>query len=210
MSDWPIGLTLRPTGRWPVPMTKNRKRSRFDSTLSQTTTMLSAELRHLRAENPVMQIALEEKDFRIDGMPRAHARPEHPGVILSMNTPHCPISMPCDTFTTWQDNLRAITLSLNALRTVDRYGVTRRGEQYTGWTQIEAGPDLALVQSALNLLAAVTRTEKLDAESQEARGQIKHLFRAASRASHPDTGGDREQWERVSQAGDVLRKARFL
>lgn len=40
------------------------------------------------------------------------------------------LSYPCDTFTTLQDNLRVIALALEALRMVDRYGVTRRGEQY--------------------------------------------------------------------------------
>lgn len=40
----------------------------------------------------------------------------------------------------WQINLRAIALGLEALRKLDRYGITSRGEQYTGWRAIEATP----------------------------------------------------------------------
>ena len=33
----------------------------------------------------------------------------------------------------WQHNLRSIALGLEALRAVDRYGISRRGEQYAGF-----------------------------------------------------------------------------
>jgi hypothetical protein len=33
----------------------------------------------------------------------------------------------------WQHNVRSIALGLEALRAVDRYGITRRGEQYAGF-----------------------------------------------------------------------------
>ena len=46
---------------------------------------------------------------------------------------------PCDTFTDWQANVRGIALALEALRAVDRYGVTQQAEQYRGWTAL---PDL--------------------------------------------------------------------
>jgi hypothetical protein len=39
----------------------------------------------------------------------------------------------------WQHNVRAIALGLEALRKVDRYGITRRGEQYAGWKALPAG-----------------------------------------------------------------------
>lgn len=33
----------------------------------------------------------------------------------------------------WQHNVRSIALGLEALRAVDRYGISRRGEQYAGF-----------------------------------------------------------------------------
>src|SRR5579863_10251967 len=46
------------------------------------------------------------------------------GIILTFNSKHGPLSYPCDKYSNWQANLRAIALSLEALRAVDRYGVT--------------------------------------------------------------------------------------
>lgn len=63
-----------------------------------------------------LQIALREQDFRVDGLLRAAARPEHPGVVLAIDSQHGPLSYPCDKFTLWRDNLRAIVLGLEALR----------------------------------------------------------------------------------------------
>jgi hypothetical protein len=45
----------------------------------------------------------------------------------------------CDRFTGWEDNLRAITKTLDALRAVDRYEVVQDGEQYSGFKQLTAG-----------------------------------------------------------------------
>jgi hypothetical protein len=40
----------------------------------------------------------------------------------------------------WRDNLRAIALGLEALRAVNRYGITRGiGEQYAGFLQLTTG-----------------------------------------------------------------------
>lgn len=96
--------------------------------------------------------------FRVtDGMPRADAKPEHPGIIVNIeprNKP--PMSFPCDTFTHWHDNLRAIALTLEALRKVDRYGVTQTGQQYRGWQAIEAAPPSSdAINGACTLLASV-------------------------------------------------------
>lgn len=42
----------------------------------------------------------------------------------------------CDRFLRWEDNLRAITKTLDALRAVDRYDVVQGGEQYAGFKQL--------------------------------------------------------------------------
>src|SRR5690606_5164123 len=80
-----------------------------------------------------------EDDIRLDGLPRANARPGHQGVVLAFDSKYGPLKYATDTFDRWQDNLRAIALGLESLRRVDRYGITKRGEQYTGWRQLPAG-----------------------------------------------------------------------
>jgi hypothetical protein len=204
-TDW---LNFRPITTWPGEMTHEfeRARSPFSASLSATSSLLARELANLNALNPVLLVALRDRDIRLDGKPRADARPTHPGVIVAFNmvtrskefasrghararlemlsehpraryltpdelwraaarrlhpdnlesgdkeryivakeahrvlTQEDAFQFAVDKFATWQDNLRAIALGLEALRKVDRYGITKNSEQYTGWKQLEAGP----------------------------------------------------------------------
>src|SRR5690606_7972875 len=134
-------------------------------------------------------IAIPAGRFRLDGRPYADARPEHPGIILTLQSKHGALSYPCDTYTTWQDNLRAIALALEALRKVDRYGVTKRGEQYRGFLAIEATAAPAGfvgVDDAWMWLLRLTGGDATVRTPETARG----VLRAAQRRAHPDHGGD--------------------
>jgi hypothetical protein len=78
----------------------------------------------------VLQVDLAERDIRVDGLPRSNARyGSHPGAIVSFDSRRGPLRYATDEFTEWKANLRAVALSLKALRDVDRYGVSKRGEQ---------------------------------------------------------------------------------
>lgn len=213
MSNYPPRMTLRPIGAWPRPATRNRQRSQFSANWSATLDLLDRETFHLgngrRHPDTVLQIALRERDFRIsDGMPRANAVPSHPGVILSIESAKGPLSFPCDKFDRWQDNLRAIALGLEALRKVDRYGITPGDEQYQGWRAIEAKPSAAFAtaQAALDYLGAMADVDRGGWVQAHAAG----IYRAARARSHPDRGGDRATWDRVEAAGDVLRAAGWI
>ncbi len=88
----------------------------------------------------MLQIDIREQALRLDGGLRANARPvDFPGVRISFESKHGPLTYATDTHEFWQHNVRGIALGLQALRAVDRYGVTKRGEQYTGWKALPAG-----------------------------------------------------------------------
>jgi hypothetical protein len=90
--------------------------------LSDTLEMFDRELRMIDGREVEVLVAIAPEPFRLDGQPRAQAKAEHPGVILSLQSRHKQLSYPCDTIMTWQDNLRAITLALEALRNADATG----------------------------------------------------------------------------------------
>lgn len=205
MSDWPRNLTLRPIESWPGKMTKNRTWSQFKATLSVTTQQLEKELWHLNAKNPVLQIAMTEADFRNDGMPRAQARASHPGIILSMETPKGALSFPCDTYVTWQENLRAVVLTMERLRAIARYGVTQNDQQYKGWLAIEATAMPAGFVNSADAIAYLIGIVPTDELPYNAAANVKALLRAAQRATHPDSGGDSYRFQRVSAAETFLR-----
>jgi hypothetical protein len=219
--EWPDGLKAGPIRVWPGELTRNRTASKFKAGLSDTLQLLDREVWHLTStreqrESVELLTAIPPgaDSWRIDGRPRANARPEHPGVILSLDSRFGHLSYPCDTFTTWQDNLRAIVLALEALRKVDRYGVTKRGEQYRGFLALEATAAPAgfrTTDEALAFLVEIVRPEWSNGGPPTASARDRMIIlRGAQRRTHPDHGGDPATFQRVSLAETKLREAGLL
>jgi hypothetical protein len=193
--------------------TGRHERSRFDSTWTATEQLLKRELEQLRGSDVVLEIDITERDLRIDGTLRANARPTTPAVRIAFESKHGPLTYATDAFTTWQDNVRAIALGLEALRKVDRYGITKRGEQYAGWKALPSGSGAEASHmtrhAALGVLGTWGRYNSplgpIDAEHVTDPDSLRSLYRAAQRATHPDhNGGSRALWNQVEQAAKVL------
>ncbi len=182
-SDLAGVVTFRPLER-PVPGT--RRMSPFRASWTQTVELLVKELRAHGARRTILEVDLREQDLRLDGLPRADRRARTPGIVLSFeatNVPGSPkLRYEVGTFSDWQDNLRAIALGLHALRAVDRYGVTKRGEQYAGWKALPASTSDP----------SPARGRELIAE----HGSVK----AALHATHPDHGGAAKDFADVQAA----------
>lgn len=202
MSDWPDDMLVKPIVTWPGELTRNRKPSPFYSSWSDTLELLGRELRAVRATARVIQVAIPEAEFRVDGYPRANARQQHPGVIVSFTTRAAgALSFPCDQFTHWQTNVRAIALAMEALRKVDRYGITRNAEQYQGWKAIGSGRAIGGVMTEAEALGVLLAA----AEPVDEAWSLPTLLRAARANAHPDRHhGSREAWDRVESAARIL------
>jgi hypothetical protein len=185
--------TFRPIDVWPGVLLEqaDRRYSQFSASWVSTLELLKREISMIDGTDVIVQMALRENQIRRDGFPRSEARPEHPGVILAFDSKHGPLKYATDRFTKWEDNIRAIALGLEALRAVDRYGITRRGEQYAGWKQLTAGPasDPDLVARGRAVIA-------------EHGGNV----RKALRATHPDAGGDEDDFKAVSAAKEASER----
>src|SRR4029453_5074854 len=107
---------------------------------------LDHELTELKASNYVIQLELTEKDIRLDGQPPSSASAAGPAVPIFFDSKYGPLRYATDVFNHWKANLRAIALGLKALRKVERYGITQRGEQYTGWKQLGSGISMPAAQ----------------------------------------------------------------
>jgi len=212
--------TFRPL-RWTEPSTpadQRRSRWAFKAGWQSTLTLLGRELDYLDATDFVIEADFTEADLRLDGMPRANARqPVHPGVRVAFGSKFGPLIYSTDSCEFWQHNVRSIALGLEALRAVDRYGVTKRGEQYTGWKAIGSGP------TPMPGSAPMTRTQALltiahlsadlpghfDADRDLARYSAKPLevdrdYRHALRFTHPDHGGSPVAFQLLQDAKRVL------
>ena len=213
MSNWPESMKVGPIREWPGDLTADREISRFrvsgpgymskPTPLTTTLGQLEVELRALGAREVELLVAIAPADFRLDGKPRAQAKAMHPGVILSFDSNVGHLSYPCDTFTTWQDNLRAVALALEALRKVDRYGVTKRGEQYRGFLAIEAN---AMPAGFTTTTDAIAFLASFSDAPRAAEVPPRLLLRLAQRRSHPDHGGTAETFQRVTLAEQYLKQ----
>lgn len=182
-----LDVTFRPIAVWPHGDTRDRRsRWAFKAPWSSTLALLERELRLLRASNVVLGAGLRESDIRLDGLPRSDARvPAHPGIELSFDSPHGRLVYATDSCEWWEHNVRSIALGLEALRAVDRFGITRRGEQYAGWKQLASGDD-----------PNPTRGESLIGQ----HGGV----REALKATHPDHGGDPRDFADVQAARELV------
>lgn len=209
MSDWPDAMAVRPIITWPGTLTPGyrRERGNFSASWRSTLDLLGRELREVHATAKVLQVAIPEDQFRLDGYPRATARQVHPGVIVSFTSRDAGhLSFPCDRFEHWQTNVRAIALAMEALRKVDRYGITRNAEQYQGWKAIgsSSGPQAMTVDEAWSILGSFG-DRPIEEQRRNSDSSLPVALRKARGFAHPDRhGGDRHLWDQVEQAAVVL------
>jgi hypothetical protein len=201
-----VRYEIRPLGPWTGPRTADRRSgAQFRSTWEQTLKRLRFEAEQLGASYLVVQVDADPSDIRLDGMLRARARVGFPGVKVSLDSAWGPLTYATDAYEDWRKNVHAIALSMEALRAVDRYGVSTRGEQYRGWAAIEAAPEADPLADAAQLLAAhgAGEAHKIRVDPWARR----HAYLAAVRKHHPDIGGDAELFKRVTAARDLLEGA---
>lgn len=199
---------IRPLGPWIGPVTDYRKSgNQFRTSWDDTLKLLRAEAELLDATTLVVQVDADPDDIRRDGMLRARARVGFPGVKVSLDSRFGPLTYATDAYETWQSNVRAVALSMQALRAVDRYGVSKSGEQYRGWSAIAAGSSTEMSRGeAARLLAAGTNGRFTADQLLTDRAGVALAYKLAIRTLHPDVGGDPEMFRRVTSARDLLDK----
>lgn len=184
-----------------TPADQRRSRYQFKAGWSNTLDLLDRELAQLDASEVVIEADFREQDLRVDGMPRANARqPEFPGVKISFNAPGIGrVEYGTDTYELWQHNVRAIALSLEALRAVDRYGTTTGRQQYTGFKAIGATPAVAKLTAAVARDTLLALVGEVDGDNTD-----RALYRRAVKVAHPDHGGTRAAWDQLQAIKAVL------
>lgn len=196
---------FRPLLLWDQPETDPRASgTRFRAGWNETVDLLQREAEHLGAQTIAIQVAADASQIRRDGMLRSVARVGHPGVKVAFNSDFGPLTYATDQYDHWKANVRAIALGLQALRAVDRYGISRRGEQYTGWSALSDKPaghgDLS-VEEARRILSQFPPYSLSNAM------EIQHAWRAAAKVQHPDAGGSDSAMTLITKARDVLLAA---
>lgn len=204
-----INCRFSPIKAWPGKPTQAAMRWRgpFRAGWQSTLDLLEKELNHLKAKDITIEGFFAASNIRNDGWPKSSARPTQPGVVLSFETKQGRIVMPCDRYYDWEANLRAIALTLEHLRAVERHGVTSDNhEQYTGWLRLPAASttdELAGLARKLIFYASVgIDTVKVISD----QATFNSLWKEAARRTHTDTGGNTNDFQEVMHARDRVKE----
>lgn len=211
-----IEVRFRAIPDWPYQTTsgyQRRSRNTFKAPWSATLDLLDRELRHLRARDVIIECGLLPSDIRIDGWPRSNARePMHPGVAVHFEIPGIGhVRYATDTCRFWQHNVRSIALGLEALRAVDRYGITQGREQYRGFAQLPAAVPMLEVMSPedaarfiVKIAVDASGAEQFDVDDVLSGAWLKEAFRLAAKRLHPDQGGNSEDFQKLQAAKRII------
>jgi hypothetical protein len=196
---------------------QKRETSRFTAGWTDTLDLLEREYTMLKGTDLVIEVDVPESGIRNDGLLRSDARTSTPAVVVAFESMHGPLLYRCDRYNAlpwkpgmrdlWQHNVRAVALTLEALRAVDRYGASESGEQYRGYKAIGAGTGIAL-SSGMTQTDAEEIIERVAGVGMPDRAERLAWVRQARARSHPDLHeGRREQYDLVDEAVQVLKRA---
>lgn len=208
-----MGLVYRPLTQWPAGRARtpnaDRIRGSFQTTPAKSFRELELEVSRAGGSNPIIQAAVvdEAKHVTRAGELRADARVRDVGIAVTfqkiIDGRSVPITFACDRYQNWDSNLRAIVLTLQALRAVDRYECTASSEQYRGFAALPSStaPALSTIQAAEVLAKRSAYTAGPIFDSAEV---ARMALRSAKAKAHPDVGGSAAEFNLVQEAGRVL------
>lgn len=99
----------------------------------------------------------------------------------------------CDQYTTIGDNIRAIGKTIEALRGIERWGASDMLDRaFTGFEALPAPDPWWTVLD-------VARDADID--------DVHAAYRRKAKTMHPNAGGDRAEWDRLSAAYDAAKEA---
>lgn len=212
-----LRYTTRPISdrTWLRPSAQ-REVSRFTASWTNTLDLLEREYEMLGGDHLVIEVDVPERAIRNDGAIRADARANSPAVVVAFDTSkHGPLLYRSDQYgrlpwqpkmrEVWQHNVRAVAMTLEALRAVDRHGASRRGEQYRGYKALGAGTGEAASHMTSSEAWTVLRAAAAIREDEDL--PLTQIIRTARARAHPDRhAGARAAWDHVERAVQVLTR----
>lgn len=194
----------------------DRRNSQFSAGYPDTIRKLCTEVDAIaETRGGLITIALDAHpaQLKVNGTGlKANQAPATPAVEISFDSQHGPVRFQADAYTrtwsrlaAWRDNVRAVALTLEYLRAVDRHGAADHGQQYGGFLAIEAGPSATALPTTVSRDEAQTILATTARVPHETITDWPPIYRRARANAHPDSnGGDRMQWDRVEEAARVL------
>lgn len=184
-----------PTGRERTPSYARMYGNLKKMPAGRIRTLLADEMRKMDVTSYVISSNLQ---VRRDGLPYAGQRePDDPGVVLYFTRKGKDIAISCDKWEHLDSNLRAIGLTIEAIRGMERWGTEEMVDRaFTGFAAL---PESIIVPPAPNRPHrdwwVVLGVDK----NADPRG-VKQAYRRAQGVTHPDAGGSDADFQEVQRA----------
>lgn len=177
--QWPAGYP-----RTAMPSSNFRF---YPSTLTFETKGLREELGRMSARGIVISTNIPVKN---DGNPYStYAKPADVGVAVYFTVDNKAMALCCDKWNTVEANLRALVMSVDAMRGLDRWGVSEiMNRAFMGF---KALPEKA---------ASFPWWEILGLSRNCTRKEIEAGYKKKIKLHHPDNGGDPLRWQELQEA----------
>ena len=192
--NWPDEFERTPAeDREPYPHGFEVSRSEaFDSIL--------AELRKIEATNVQLDTGAEHQKSN-PNKPYADSTFDDPGVVARFERDGEQYAMPMDKWDNPRDNARAIALTLQAKRALTRYGVETIESEFSR-NQLPPADEEAAYAAPSPDEEAPHEVLGVNPDAREA--VVKGAARSLKAETHPDSGGDREAFQRVVEAEEAM------
>lgn len=179
--------------QWPEgwPRSKSRHPAQFHTTMQKAAAGVLREARLLNGKKVVISSNIFIS--HATGLPLAkQGQPKDPGVAVYLEVRGKSICIACDRWQKVEHNLRALELTIEAMRGVDRWGASDLLDRmFTGFVALPAATG-TVPKRAWNEVLGVHETSSLE--------QCKQRYRALLREHHPDYGGSTERMAEINAA----------
>ncbi|QAU11442.1 J domain-containing protein [Halorubrum sp. BOL3-1] len=188
--DWPAGFERTPESE------RERNRS-FEATLGATTKDLATEMGRMDADEWRGEIS--NAHTKSNGLPLHNANPDDPGFVLRWTADGEQFAVVCDASPRLRDNVRTVLKWIHETRMRSQQPVQ------TGDTEFAA----ARLPPADGDAVAGTATkqpahEVLGVAPDAPENVVESAARGRKAETHPDNGGDRDEFQRVVEAEEVM------
>lgn len=171
--SWPAG--------WPRTEAPRREGGRFQSSLSSALGFLKKEVERLGGKSLVLS----------SNVTLGTERPADPGVVAYFILREQSIAIPCDRWRKVEDNVKAIGLTIEAMRGMERWGAKHMiTAMFKGF-------------AALPERTGQSCWEILEVSPNASEAQILGMYRDKAKVAHPDVGGSNEAFAELTAAKDL-------
>jgi len=190
---WPAGFER-------TPESEREPNRSFEATLGATTKALATEMERMDVDAWRGEIA--NAHTKANGLPLHNANPDDPGFVLRWTDDEEQFAVACDASPKLRDNVRYVMKWVNETRMRSQRPV-QTGDSEFAAARLPPGDDAGddVIASSSS---ATPAHEVLGVTPDAPENVVESAARARKAETHPDNNGDRDEFQRVVEAEEVM------